>query len=223
MDLGAACAGFVTGLHAGASMAIACDSPQLLVSSEIRSKFLNPGDFNTSVLFGDGAAACAIDASSAKGAEFRLLGTELASDGSVFDLIAIPSGGSRKPFRDGTPGAEACLKMGDGAAVFLKAVHAMTEIPSRLLGRLGLGFDDVRWIVPHQANLLLLKEIGKRIPGADSKIVETVSWTGNTSGASVGIALSTLLEKPELKKGDRVVLASAGGGGLAASAVLERV
>jgi 3-oxoacyl-[acyl-carrier-protein] synthase-3 len=113
--------------------------------------------------------------------------------------------------------------MGDGAAVFLKAVHAMTELPRKLLEELQIKSEDLHWIVPHQANLLLLKEVEKRIPGAAGKVIETVSYTGNTSGASVGIALETLLRKPELKSGDLVLLASAGGGGLAACAVLQRV
>lgn len=221
-DLGAACAGFVSGLHVVGSLVQGTHEAHLLIASEIRSKYLNPKDFNTSVLFGDGAASVVLSDSGEK-ADFRLLGTHLVADGNVFGLISIPAGGSRSPFRKETPEEDRYLKMGDGASVFLKAVHAMSETPKALLERLGMKVEEVKWIVPHQANLLLLKELEKRIPGAEGKVVETVSYTGNTSGASVGIALETLLNKPELKSGDRVLLASAGGGGLAACAVLERI
>ncbi len=221
-DLGAACAGFVTGLHVVSALVAGTEVDHLLVNSEIRSKYLSKEDFNTAVLFGDGASAVLLSGDSTN-AQFRVLGTKLASDGAVFDLIKIQAGGSRAPFTPITSPPDACLKMGDGAAIFLKAVHAMTELPETLLASLSLRFEDLRWIVPHQANLLLLKEIEKRIPECAGKIVETVSYTGNTSGASVGIALAKLAENPELKSGDRILLASAGGGGLAACAVLERV
>ncbi len=221
-DLGAACAGFVTGLHVGGALVQGTGVDHLLIASEIRSKFISKMDFNTAVLFGDGAASGILSTDSGD-ADFALLGTHLAADGSLFDLISIPAGGSRAPFRPETPAADVYLKMGDGAAVFLKAVHAMTELPRRLLEDLGIRAEDLAWIVPHQANLLLLKELEKRIPEATGKVIETVSYTGNTSGASVGIALEALLRKPELKSGDRVLLASAGGGGLAACAVLQRL
>lgn len=221
-DLGAACAGFVTGLHVVSALVAGTEVDHLLVNAEIRSKYLSKEDFNTAVLFGDGASAVLLSADSPD-AQFRVLGTKLASDGAFFDLIKIHAGGSRQPFGAETAPADACLKMGDGASIFLKAVHAMTELPGTLLATLGLRFEDLRWIVPHQANLLLLKEIEKRIPESAGKLVETVSYTGNTSGASVGIALAKLAENPELRKGDRILLASAGGGGLAACAVLERV
>lgn len=220
-DLGAACAGFVTGLHVVGGLTQATEENHLFVASEIRSKYVSKADFNTAVLFGDGAAS-AVLSGSATGADFKLLGTHLEADGSVFDLIKIPAGGSRAPFRDETPEEDAYLKMGDGAAVFVKAVHAMTELPANLLARLKMKAEDIHWIVPHQANLLLLKEVEKRFPSGSGKVVTTVATTGNTSGASVGIALASLLEKPELKRGDLVLLASAGGGGLAACAVLER-
>ncbi len=220
-DVGAACAGFVTGLHVGGSLAFSTGETQLLICSEIRSKYLSPKDFATAVLFGDGSAAVGID-TDPKGADFKLLGTKLASDGSVFDLISIPAGGSKRPFTSETDPEEAFLKMHDGASIFLKAVHAMTELPRQLLTELGIREEDLAWIVPHQANLLLINEIEKRFLGPTGRTIETVSRTGNTSGASVGIALDALRSRPELKKGDRILLASAGGGGLAACAVLER-
>lgn len=233
-DLAAACAGFVSGLHFASAMAIATGQAQLLINSEVRSKFLSKEQFNSAVLFGDGASAALVSANEvdAPRSQFRLLGSQLSSDGSVADLISIPAGGSRKPFQSlqdplGADREALALTMKDGAAIFLKAVHGMQESAEILLRELKLTFDDIAWIVPHQANGMILKELGKRIPGADAKIVNIIGRTGNTSGASVGIALSHLLQRlrpsgePAAPAGAKVLLVSAGGGGLAASAVLE--
>lgn len=231
LDLAAACAGFVSGLHFAASMAIATGQNQLLINSEVRSKFLSKEQFNSAVLFGDGASAALVTPAAEK-AQFKLLGSQLSSDGSVADLISIPAGGSRRPFQSladpiGVDKEALALTMKDGAAIFMKAVHGMHESAEILLKALQLKFEDIDWIVPHQANGMILKELEKRIPAAAGKVVEVISRTGNTSGASVGIALSHLLQEklpgaPRAASA-KVLLVSAGGGGLAASAVLETV
>jgi 3-oxoacyl-[acyl-carrier-protein] synthase-3 len=228
VDLGAACAGFVSGVHFAAAMALATNQNQLLVNSEVRSKFLSKTQFNSAVLFGDGASACMVSTESSN-AHFRLMGSLLSSDGSVADLISIPAGGSRKPFQSlkdptGEDQEFLMLTMKDGAAIFMKAVHGMQESAEQLLKSLNVSLEEIDWIVPHQANGMILKELEKRIPHAQGKVIEVISQTGNTSGASVGIALSHLLHsKPAgtLKKNAKVLLVSAGGGGLAASALLE--
>jgi 3-oxoacyl-[acyl-carrier-protein] synthase-3 len=228
IDLTAASAGFVSGLQFAASMALASGQDQLLINSEVRSKFLSKDQFNSAVLFGDGASACAITIDS-KNTHFRLVGSQLSSDGRVSDLISIPAGGSRMPFQTledplGADRPALSINMKDGAAVFAKAVQAMQESADQLLAALHLKMEDIDWIVPHQANGMILKELEKRIPGSEGKVIEVISMTGNTSGASVGIALSHLLhgakQKGSLKNKAKVLLVSAGGG-LAASAVLE--
>ncbi|MCM2277153.1 MAG: ketoacyl-ACP synthase III [Oligoflexia bacterium] len=219
-DLGAACAGFVTGLHVSSSLVSSTGDSVLLVACDIRSKFLDRRDLSTSALFGDGSAACFVTAAR-EGAAFRYLASRLFSDGSVADIISIPSGGSRAPYTR-SPAPETChLKMQQGAALFVKAVEGMTESARQFLGDLGLTIGELDWVVPHQANLHLLREVAKRLQVPSEKVVETVQVTGNTSGASVGIALEALQKRQVTKAGQKVLLVSAGGGGLAACALLE--
>jgi len=219
-DFGAACAGFVTGVHLASALHSATGDQILFCQSEIRSKFLSKEQMNASVLFGDGSSAAWITGNH-EGAEFRVLGTELQSDGSIADLISIPAGGSRLPFRSTSDPEQFSIVMKDGAAIFLKAVHGMMDAGTRLISRFDLQWSDVNWVVPHQANALLLREMGKNRTEIADRIFNCISDMGNTSGASVGIALSRLKSAQPLKAGEKLLLISAGGGGVAATALLE--
>lgn len=219
-DLGAACAGFVSGLHTAASMAIATHQDQLLISSEVRSKFLDKGDFATAVLFGDGASAAAVSLDS-KNAKYELLASRLFSDGAVATVINIAAGGSRLPSSKNVDPSKNFLHMEDSASLFLKAAEGMSEAATRFLADLAIPIEKISFVVPHQANLLLIRDIGRRMKISEGKIFETIQQTGNTSGASVGIALSLLNKSGKLKKNDYILLLSAGGGGLAACALLK--
>jgi len=215
-DIGAACSGFVTGLHIASSLG----KNVLLISSEVRSKFLNPEDFATACLFGDGAAACVVGRS-VFGKGFRVLASQLFSDGSVGDVISIPSGGSLRPAAEETDRSRFYLKMKDGAELFLKAVEGMAEAGLHFLRNCGMSREDLAFLVPHQANGFLIEALGDRMEIPQHKVVKTIAYTGNTSGATVGIALSYLLDGDHLKKGDKILLLAAGGGGIAACALLE--
>lgn len=222
-DLAAACAGFPSALHVAACLAHATRQTQLVVSSEIRSKFLHPKDFATSALFGDGAAAAAVEVASegaqAERGDFRFLASQLFSEGSIADLIAIPAGGTRLPrsSRD----EDHCLRMKDGAAVFVKAVRGMCDAAEQFLENAGVEKSAVDWLVPHQANLHLIREVSKRMGTPPERVVEIVQTTGNTSGASTGLALAHLRSSGALKAGQKILIAAAGGGGLAACVLLE--
>lgn len=220
MDLTAACAGFVTGVHSAAQFFAASRETQLLIASEIRSKFLAKDDLAATALFGDGAAACFVNGEE-KGASFRYHASQLFSDGSVADIIAIQAGGSRLPYEKAQNPEDKYLKMKKGATLFVKAAEGMAEAGQRFLERLGLSVNEIDWVVPHQANLHLVRDVTRRLGAAPEKVVETVQFTGNTSGASVGIALAHLRATVSAPKGSRVLLLAAGGGGLAACALLE--
>jgi 3-oxoacyl-[acyl-carrier-protein] synthase III len=221
-DLGAACAGFTTGLYTGAALCESTDETQLLIAAEIRSKYLNKLDLATTALFGDGAAACLIARDSALGG-FRFIAGELLSDGSVADMISIQAGGTRMPhWQNGDP-AKTFLKMKQGPALFLKAAQAMSAAGLSLLNKIDLPIEQVDWVVPHQANLHLMLEVARLMSIPRDKMVETVQQYGNTSGSSVGLALHHLCEVRGVRPGQRVVLIAAGGGGLAATALLEAV
>jgi 3-oxoacyl-[acyl-carrier-protein] synthase-3 len=220
MDLTAACAGFVTGLHSAAQFFAASREAQLLVSAEIRSKFLAKDDLAATALFGDGAAACFVNGEE-NGASFRYEASQLFSDGSVADIIAIQAGGSRLPFERMANPEDKFLKMKKGATLFVKAAEGMAEAGARFLERMGLTVKDLDWVVPHQANLHLVRDVTRRLDVPAEKVVETVQFTGNTSGASVGIALAHLRASAGAPRGSRILLLAAGGGGLAACALLE--
>jgi 3-oxoacyl-[acyl-carrier-protein] synthase-3 len=220
MDLTAACAGFTTALHATSQFCVATGETQLLVAAEIRSKFLAKDDLAATALFGDGAAACFVSRQE-KGASFRYVASQTFSDGSVADIIAIQAGGSRLPYERSTMPEERYLKMKKGATLFVKAAEGMAEAGERFLAKLGLKVSDVDWVVPHQANLHLVRDVARRLNVEPERVIETVQFTGNTSGASVGIALSHLRAGGAASKGARVLLLAAGGGGLAACSLLE--
>lgn len=219
-DLGAACAGFVTGLHVASGLCESTGQGQLLIASDIRSKFLNPADMNVLPLFGDGAAAAHVTARP-DGADFRFLGSRLVADGSVADVIFTPAGGTRKPGPLTSDPSEFYIRMRDGAALFLKAVEGMTEGVSSFLKEMGVSQSEVRWLVPHQANLLMLKEISRRLAFPEERVVQIIQKTGNTAGASCGLALAELRARKETRRGEKVLLVAAGGGGLMATALLE--
>ena len=217
-DLSAACSGFVSGLHVASALSLQNHSV-LLISAEVRSKFLNPDDFATACLFGDGAATCIVRTEK-KERSFRVLASQLFSDGSVGDVISIPSGGSLSPACRETDRSRFFLKMKDGAELFFKAVEGMKEAGLHFLDRCGLSSQDIQYLVPHQANAHLIEAIADRMQVSSEKLVNIISTTGNTSGSSTGLALSHLLESEKLKKGDKILLLSAGGGGLASCALL---
>jgi 3-oxoacyl-[acyl-carrier-protein] synthase-3 len=218
MDLTAACAGFVTGVHATAQFCASTGEDQLLIASEIRSKFLAKDDLAATALFGDGAAACFV---SKEPGNFRVIASQTFSDGTVADIIAIQAGGSRLPYNLATKDDDKVLKMKKGATLFVKAAEGMADAGKRFLARLSLTVADIDWVVPHQANLHLVRDVTRRLEVPQEKVVETVQFTGNTSGASVGIALAHLRASGGVQAGQRILLLAAGGGGLAACALLE--
>lgn len=222
IDLGAACAGFASALYTASAFCEATGETQLVIAADIRSKFLDRRDPATAVLFGDGAAACLVGPDPGLGG-FRFDAGELLSDGSVADIVCLAAGGSRLPCHWERRREQAFLQMKDGPRVFLLAAEGMTTAARSLLDRLELAVDQIDWVVPHQANLHLVREVARRLGCPAGSVVETVQAYGNTSGSSVGLALHDLCANPSLLPGHRVLLVSAGGGGLAATALLTKV
>ncbi len=219
-DIGAACAGFVVGLHTSAAIAQASLGSVLLIASEIRSKFLNKNNFATSVLFGDGAAACIVSQDMER-AEFRFIASSLFADGEVSDTVSTPAGGSRLPAALCTNPEQFYITIKESTALFVKAVHGMVDNALAFLNELNLSPDDIQWLVPHQGNKNLVLSVAKQLGFSDDQVIKTVEETGNTSGSSVGIALDHLRQHAPIKSKDKVLLVAAGGGGIAASALLE--
>ncbi|MBI2784813.1 MAG: ketoacyl-ACP synthase III [Legionella longbeachae] len=219
-DIGAACAGFVVGLHTSAAIAQASMGSILLIASEIRSKFLNKNNFATSVLFGDGAAACVVSTDK-ENAEFRFIASALFADGEVSDTVSTPAGGSRLPAANCANQEMFYITIKESTALFVKAVHGMVEGAEEFLKALKLSPEDIQWFVPHQGNKNLVLSVAKQLGFSEERTIKTVEETGNTSGSSVGIALDYLREHADIKVKDKILLVAAGGGGIAACALLE--
>lgn len=214
-DLQAVCAGFVYALtQANALIVSGAAERVLVIGAETFSRLMDWSDRSTCVLFGDGAGAVLLEAASGTGtaADRGILATDLHSDGTYKDLLYVDGGVST-----GTTGH---LRM-QGKEVFRHAVEKLAETAHAALDKAGLGAGDVDWIVPHQANLRIITATAQRMQVPMERVVVTVQDHGNTSAASIPLALSVGVERGQIKPGD-VVVTEAIGGGLAWGAVVLR-
>ncbi len=212
-DLNAACSGFVYGLDmCRALLATRPEARILLVSADAVSRRANPNDRTTCVLFGDGAGASVLTAaplSSGPGAVIR--DVECRADGRKHDLLRV-GGGSFRPCRPGEPlGDDHFLSM-NGREIFKFAVRHMSEVCRILLERNGLSVADVDLFIPHQANLRIIEAVGERLHVPAGKVFVNVDMHGNTSAASIPLALEEALSEGRIRPGMTVLLATFGGG-----------
>lgn len=204
-DVAAVCAGFVYALASAAGLILTGVAERVLViGAETYSGILDPADRNTAVIFGDGAGAVVLEAGRAD-EPGALLGFDLGSDGEQHDLIAIPGGGSRQR------AAGPYFTM-QGKKVFAQAVTHMGDSSSALLRRLGWTGGTVDRLVGHQANVRILHAVADRLGIARERAVVNLDRVGNTSAASIPLALADAAAAGELRPGERVVLTAFGGG-----------
>ena len=215
MDLNAACSGFIFGVvTAGQMIAGGGFERVLVIGAEKLHYFLDFTDRSTSVLFGDGAGAVVVEAASG---DAGLLAFELGSDGSAADILCVPGSGT-----EGSPGPEhrPVIRM-EGSEVFRRAVAAMGDASLRVLARAGLALDDVDLLIPHQANIRIIDATGRRLGLDPARVMVNIDSYGNTSAATIPIALVEALEEGRIGPGDILVLAAFGGGLTWAAAVLR--
>ena len=215
-DIGAACVGFVAGL-ATASQFIATGAARrvLVVGSEVLSRIVDWSDRATCVLFGDGAGAALLEASdTGRGVPLSFV---LHSDGGGADILYAQGPSSA---RSPVPAPHYFVVM-DGPAVFKFAVNAMEGAVREALGRAGLTPADVDLFVPHQANQRIISAAARALGLPPEKVVTNIDRYGNTSAASIPIALCEALEQGRLREGDRVALAAFGGGLVWGAMILE--
>jgi|JRHI01.1.fsa_nt_gi 3-oxoacyl-[acyl-carrier-protein] synthase III len=219
-DLAAGCAGFVYALVVGSSLLVAGGLDHvLIVGAETLSRITDPGDRSTCILFGDGAAAVVLSRSAHE--TTGLLAWDLGCDGSAADLLEIRAGGSRLPASATTVAAgEHYLKMA-GQEVFRRAVRVIVESARTTLDRAGLSASDVAWFVPHQANLRIIETAAKKLGVPRDRTVVNIDRYGNTSAASIPLALAEAADDGRLKDGDLVLLSGFGAGMTWASALLR--
>ena len=202
-DVQAVCSGFVYGLAtADALIKTGTYQRALVVGAEVFSRILDWNDRGTCVLFGDGAGAVVLAADSQPGVHASIL----RADGSHAAILAVPgnvSGGAIL----GTP----FLKM-DGQAVFKFAVRVLEESARETVAAARMSLDDVDWLIPHQANVRILEATARKLGLAREKLVVTVDHHGNTSAASVPLALDEYVRAGKIRAGQRVLLQGVGGG-----------
>jgi 3-oxoacyl-[acyl-carrier-protein] synthase-3 len=205
-DIQAVCAGFIFALATADALIRGGQARRILViGAETFSRILDWEDRSTCVLFGDGAGALALEAAPSPGtnADRGVLASDLHSDGTFRELLYVDGGIST-----GTTGL---LRM-EGREVFRHAVEKLSETAEAALSRAGLTAADVDWIVPHQANLRIIRATASRMGVPMERVVVTVQDHGNTSAASIPLALSVGCERGQIKEGDLLVLEAIGGG-----------
>ncbi len=215
-DIQAVCAGFAFALANANALVVSGQAKRVLViGAETFSRIMNWEDRTTCVLFGDGAGALILEAQDGKGdtSDRGILATDLNSDGQYNDLLYVSGGVSSTQ----TTGH---LVM-EGKEVFKHAVAKLAATANTALGKAGLSHEDVDWVVPHQANLRIIKSTAAKLKVPMEKVVVTVQDHGNTSAASIPLALSVAHNRGQIKRG-QVLVAEAIGGGLAWGAVVLR-
>lgn len=218
MDLQAACSGFVYGLSiADAFISSGKAKYVLIAGSEILSRITDWTDRATCVLFGDGAGAAVIGpAVEGRG----IVDTYVKSDGRLTELLCMPGGGTNMPLEVALQEKQIYLKM-EGPEVFKAAVTAMGDAASHILEKNGLTGEDIDLIIPHQANIRIIRATARRVGVPEEKIYINVREYGNTSSASIPIALSEAEEKGKLRKGDMLLMVAFGGGFTWGSAIVR--
>jgi 3-oxoacyl-[acyl-carrier-protein] synthase-3 len=218
VDLVAACSGFLYGTaSANAFIKTGQFNKILVIGAEHLTSITNFKDRNTCVLFGDGAGAAVYEPSDN---DSGVLSTFMKSDGRLAELLWIPEGGSKVPVQDTTPDGDIYIRM-EGKEVFKHAVRQMVDASERVLSEAGLMADDVHLLIPHQANIRILKMTAKRLGIPEEKVFVNIEKYGNTSAASVPIALDEAVRTGRIKKGD-IILMTSFGGGLTWSAAVVR-
>ncbi len=220
-DIQAACTGFVYALSmAKAYVESGLYGRVLVVAAEKMSAFIDYTDRSTCILFGDGAAAAVV---AAKGAGLLIDAVSLGADGSLVELATIPAGGARQP-----PSAQSVAERlhyfrMDGREVFKHAVRKMSGAAQECLEKAGLKTTDIKWLVPHQANMRIIDAIAKGFQIPDEVVYKTVQKYGNTSASSIPLALKDLSQEHPFAVGEHLLLAAFGAGLTWGAALLTQI
>ncbi|WP_229596020.1 beta-ketoacyl-ACP synthase III [Pseudodesulfovibrio sediminis] len=221
LDVQAACSGYLYALQSARGyLCLEPDSKILVVTSEVVSRRMNWEDRATCVLFGDAAGATVMTSGDTADGP-HVVDVMLAADGSLGDLLTVNGGGSAYSYKLGEAiGPEYFVEF-KGREVFKHAVRNMTDMCESILERNGLTKADVNVLIPHQANLRIIDAVGRRFDIPEERIFTNIARYGNTSAASVPVALSEALETGFVNKGDLVLIPTFGGGFTWGSALIQ--
>lgn len=209
VDIMAACTSFIAALHHATCVIEAGRARKVLViGADALTRHIDFNDRRTCVLFGDGAGAVVLEASDEPG----VMGIDLGSDGSGVDVLIVPAGGAAAPCTpERVANGEHRLRM-SGGEVFKFAVRMIPETTRRALEASGLSADDLTWLVPHQANQRILDAVPARLGIAPERVFSNVAMLGNTSAASIPLALHDMYTGDHLQPGDVLALVGFGAG-----------
>jgi 3-oxoacyl-[acyl-carrier-protein] synthase-3 len=202
-DVQAVCSGFVYAVSvADAFIKAGAHKTVMVIGAEVFSRILNFEDRTTCVLFGDGAGAVVLQASEEPG----ILATKLHADGSHAGILSVPGN-----LAGGAVAGSGFLYM-DGPAVFKLAVSVLEQVAIEALDAAKMNPSDIDWLIPHQANIRIMKSTAKKLRLPEEKMVVTVDQHGNTSAASIPLALDLAVRDGRVKAGDNVLMEGVGGG-----------
>jgi 3-oxoacyl-[acyl-carrier-protein] synthase-3 len=202
-DVQAVCSGFVYALAVADSMIkTGAATRALVIGAEVFSRILDFDDRTTCVLFGDGAGAVVLEASDEPG----VLASELHADGRHVEILCVPG-----TVAGGKVLGDPLLKM-DGQAVFKLAVGVLEDVARSVLAKAGRSEADIDWLVPHQANIRIMQSTARKLKLPLDKLIATVDEHGNTSAASIPLALDVAVKDGRIRRGDTVMLEGVGGG-----------
>lgn len=211
-DVQAVCSGFIYGLSiAEKFIRSGSHKRALVVGAEVFSRILDWRDRGTCVLFGDGAGAVVLEASEAPG----ILSSALHANGAYHDILCVPG-----TVAGGQVTGDPFLRM-DGQAVFKFAVKVLSEVAQEVLKSAEVAVDQVDWLIPHQANIRIIQATAKRLGVAPERVITTVAQHGNTSAASIPLALDMAVRDGRIQRGQKVVLEGVGGGFTWGSVLLQ--
>jgi 3-oxoacyl-[acyl-carrier-protein] synthase-3 len=211
-DVQAVCSGFVYALTVADSMIrTGAATKALVIGAEVFSRILDFKDRTTCVLFGDGAGAVVLQASDRPG----LLATELHADGRHVDLLCVPGTVS-----GGAVLGDPVLKM-DGPGVFKLAVNVLEKVATSVLAKAGREASSIDWLIPHQANIRIMQSTARKLKFPLEKLIVTVDEHGNTSAASIPLALDEAVRSGKIARGDTLMLEGVGGGFTWGAALLD--
>ncbi|MDR0323610.1 MAG: ketoacyl-ACP synthase III [Treponema sp.] len=213
MDIASACSGFIYSLETAAALLSADPRRKraLIVGTELLSRVTNWEDRSSCVLFGDGAGAVLIEKTAAA-EKTGLLRTVLGADGSGWEHLIIRRGGSREPWKTGEIVDTGGTVTMNGQAVYNFAVGIITETIAKIMKEENIGIDDIKRIIPHQANARIVQAAGKRLKIPEEKFYLNLEEYANTSSASIPIALDELNRCGAIKKGDLILTVGFGAG-----------
>ena len=218
-DVEAACTSFISALAIARGMIVSgAIENALVIGAETLSRLLNWKDRSTCVLFGDGAGAVVVEATNAS---VGIESTVLHGDGSKGEMLMVPAGGSKMPATTETLERGLHFITMAGGEVFKLAVKSMADAAEEAIADAGLTLDDIDILIPHQANVRIIDGVAKRLRFPSEKVFVNIQRYGNTSAASVPLALAEAAEAGRLHEGDLVLLTAIGAGMAWASALLR--